>query len=116
MITAKCIEELTEIFEILRPIEVATKDICGEDYVTSRNVTPITRMLNLKMNNIKTKSSMCQDLKENIMTEISKRLLPSEHVQILAVSTSLPSTQDSKIFTFEIPLHSLKQSNISKNP
>lgn len=89
MITAKGIEELTEIFEVLRPIEVATKEICGEDYVTSSKVIPITRMLNLKMSNIKTNSSMGQDLKQNIMTEISKRLLPSEHVQILALSTLL---------------------------
>lgn len=89
MITAKGIEELTEIFEVLRPIEVATKEICGEDYVTSSKVIPITRMLNLKMNNIKTNSSMGQELQMNIMTEISKRLLPSEHVQILAVSTLL---------------------------
>lgn len=89
MITAKGIEELTEIFEILRPIEVATKEICGEDYVTSSKVIPIIRMLNLKMNNIKTNSSLGQDLKQSIISEISKRLLPSEHVQILAVSTLL---------------------------
>ncbi|CAH2097477.1 unnamed protein product [Euphydryas editha] len=89
MITTKGIEELTEIVEVLPHIEVATKEICGEDYVTSSKVIPITRMLNLKMNNIKTSSSMGQELLMNIMNEISKRLLPSEHVQILAVSTLL---------------------------
>lgn len=44
-------------------------------------------MLNLELKNMESKSSIGNDLKQNIINEISTRLLSSEHVLILAVST-----------------------------
>lgn len=89
MITAKDIEDLKEITEILRPIELATREICGQKYVTSSKVIPLTRMLSLKISGLKPKTAVGINLQENIMNEIKKRLLPAESINILAVSTLL---------------------------
>ncbi|KAJ8966807.1 hypothetical protein NQ314_003303 [Rhamnusium bicolor] len=89
MITAKDILDMTEVCDILLPIEVATREVCGEQYVTCSKVIPLTRMINIKISGLQPKSTIGINLQKNILTEIKKRLLPSESVNILALSTLL---------------------------
>ncbi|CAH1997741.1 unnamed protein product [Acanthoscelides obtectus] len=47
MISAKEAEELEEIKHLLRPLEAATRELCGEHYVTSSKVIPMAVQKNL---------------------------------------------------------------------
>uniref|UniRef100_A0A2H1X2G2 SFRICE_015994 n=1 Tax=Spodoptera frugiperda TaxID=7108 RepID=A0A2H1X2G2_SPOFR len=89
MLTAREIIDLNDICEILRPIEVATREICGEKYVTCSKVIPLTRLLNTKISTLTPKQNMAENLKINVLAEINKRLLPTEYVNTLAVATLL---------------------------
>lgn len=89
MLTARDIIDLNDICEILRPIEVATREVCGEKYVTCSKVIPLTRLLNTKITTLEPKQAIAENLKNNVIAEIKKRLLPTEYVNILAVATLL---------------------------
>lgn len=89
MLDAKQIIDLTEVCEILRPIEITTREVCGEKYVTCSKVIPLTRLLTIKVSGSQTKQSIGQNLKNNVMEEIKKRLLQTENFNILAVATLL---------------------------
>ena len=89
MLTARDIIDLNDICEILRPIEAATREVCGEKYVTCSKVIPLTRLLKTKITTLEPKQAIAENLKNNVIAEIKKRLLPTEYVNILAVATLL---------------------------
>lgn len=45
MLNAKQIIDLTEVCEILRPIEITTREVCGEKFVPCSTVIPVTKLL-----------------------------------------------------------------------
>lgn len=45
MISAKEIKDISDIIDLLRPIEASTKELCGQKYVTSRMVIPMVYMM-----------------------------------------------------------------------
>lgn len=49
MLNAKQIIDLTEVCEILRPIEITTREVCGENFVNCSTVIALTRLLTLKV-------------------------------------------------------------------
>lgn len=49
MLNAKQIIDLTEVCEILRPIEITTLEVCGEKFVNCSIVIALTRLLTLKV-------------------------------------------------------------------
>lgn len=87
MLNAKQIIDLTEVCEILRPIEISTREVCGEKYVTCSKVIPLTRLLTIKVTGCQPKQTIGGNLKNNVIGEIKKRLLQTENVNILAVAT-----------------------------
>ncbi|GBP83849.1 Zinc finger BED domain-containing protein 4 [Eumeta japonica] len=89
MLNAKQIIDLTEVCEILRPIEITTREVCGEKYVTCSKVIPLTRLLTIKVTGFEPKQTIGDNLKNNVIEEIKKRLLQTENVNILAVATLL---------------------------
>ncbi|XP_020283306.1 zinc finger BED domain-containing protein 4-like [Pseudomyrmex gracilis] len=89
MITAKEIEILTEICDLLKPLKVATKQICAEKYVTSSIIIPMVRCLQSEINKLCPKHVEGIQLKEDLLYEIKTRFDHIEHVQILALSTLL---------------------------
>ncbi|EFN62677.1 Zinc finger BED domain-containing protein 4, partial [Camponotus floridanus] len=41
MLTASKLQLATEIIQVMNPIEAATKEICGEQYVTGSKIIPL---------------------------------------------------------------------------
>lgn len=87
MLNATQIVDLDEVCDILRPIEVVTREICGKTYVTCSKVIPLTRLLNMKVTNLQPKQAIAENLKHEVIAEIKKRLMQTENVNILAVAT-----------------------------
>lgn len=49
MVCAKDNEEMTKIISVLRPLEAATKELCGEQYVSISMVITIVYILQTKI-------------------------------------------------------------------
>lgn len=89
MIIAKDLLDLNEVCDVLRPIEVATREVSGQKYITSSKVIPLTRMIGNKIIALQPKTTIGIQLQKSLLSEMKKRLLPIESVNILAVSTIL---------------------------
>lgn len=64
MLNVKQIIDLTEVCEILRPIEITTREVCGEKYVTCSKVIPLTRLLTIKVTGLEPKQTIGDNLKK----------------------------------------------------
>jgi hypothetical protein len=89
MVCAKDIEEIIEIITVLRPLEAATKELCGEQYVSSSMVIPIVHLLETKIDEATTTQILSNQLKNALKLECSKRLGQIENVTFLAIATIL---------------------------
>jgi len=89
MVCAKDIEEITEIITVLRPLEAATKELCGEQYVSSSMVIPIVHLLQSKIDEATTTQVLSTQLKNSLKCECSTRLGEIENVSFLAIATIL---------------------------
>jgi len=89
MVIAKDIEKIIEIITLLRPLEVATKELCGEQYFSSSMVIPIVHLLETKINESITTQNLSNQLKNAIKLKCSKRLGQIENVTFLAIATIL---------------------------
>lgn len=89
MVCAKDIEEIIEIITVLRPLEEATKELCGEQYVSSSMVIPIVHLLETKIDEATTTQILSNQLKNALKLECSKRLRQIEKVTFLAIATIL---------------------------
>ncbi|KAL4126071.1 hypothetical protein QTP88_010302 [Uroleucon formosanum] len=89
MVCAKDIEEIIEIITVLRPLEAATKELCGEQYVSSSMVIPIVHLLETKIDEATTTQILSNQLKNALKLKCSKRLGQIENVTFLAIATIL---------------------------
>ncbi|CAD7093955.1 unnamed protein product [Hermetia illucens] len=89
MITAKDVEFLQDFVLLFKPIEVATKEACGEKFVTSSMIIPIVRLLRKKISEASITTDLAKSLKNNIFAEWNKRFLNIEHNQLFATATIL---------------------------
>lgn len=64
MLNVKQIIDLTEVCEILRPIEITTREVCGEKYVTCSKVIPLTRLLTIKVTGLEPKQTIGDNFKK----------------------------------------------------
>ncbi|CAD7093244.1 unnamed protein product [Hermetia illucens] len=89
MITAKDVEFLQDFVLLFKPIEVATKEACGEKFVTSSMIIPIVRLLRKKISEASITTDLAKSLKNNIFAEWNKRFLNIEQNQLFATATIL---------------------------
>lgn len=89
MIRAKDVEFLQDFVLLFKPIEVATKEACGEKFVTSSMIIPIVRLLRKKISEASITTGLAKSLKNNIFAEWNKRFLNIEHNQLFATATIL---------------------------
>lgn len=89
MVSTKDIEEINEIITILRPLEAATKELCGEKYISSSMVIPIIHILQTKLDEVKLTQVLSTLLKNSLHSECTKRFCQIENVSFLAISTIL---------------------------
>lgn len=89
MIDASELEVIKEVLTVLSPIEAASKEMCGENYLTSSKVIPLVNCL---IKRIETSSPSTEEvlaLKTITLNEIHKRFGAIEQNKLLAVATIL---------------------------
>lgn len=89
MVSALEIQQIEEILKLLRTLEAATKELCGEKYVTASKIIPMIYCLKNKIQTIDCNLEMGFNLKEVLQTELQKRFGHMEEVRLLAIATLL---------------------------
>jgi hypothetical protein len=89
MLNALEIQQMEEVVSLLRPLEAATKELCGENYVTASKIIPMTFCLANKIDSTKCHETMAIQLKEVLHAEIKRRFGHIEEVRLMALATLL---------------------------
>lgn len=89
MVTCKEFEILSDVVNILQPIEMVTKEIGGDSYPTCSIIIPIVRCMKNVINDYIPMTNDGKNFKQNILLEIERRFHDIEKYQILAISTLL---------------------------
>ncbi|GFY39790.1 vesicular integral-membrane protein VIP36 [Trichonephila inaurata madagascariensis] len=89
MLTAQQLEVVKDIVNILRPLEVITKEISGEDYFTASKIIPIVSCLNETYNTMKTSTDIGAKIRTLIVDGLKKSFGSVEQVHLLAAATIL---------------------------
>ncbi|XP_017482349.1 PREDICTED: uncharacterized protein LOC108371288 [Rhagoletis zephyria] len=89
MVSALDMEVLKDFVVMFKPIEFATKEACGDKFVTSSIVIPVVRLLRKKVMGATTNTNLGTTLKGNIMIEWNKRFKNIEHHCQFAMATIL---------------------------
>ncbi|XP_051176413.1 uncharacterized protein LOC127291369 [Leptopilina boulardi] len=88
-VTAAELEILKELITVLRPLEGATKDLCGQKYVTASMVIPLINGLQRDFENLVLEHEVALVLKDNLLKEISRRFGLMESCHFFAIATIL---------------------------
>jgi len=91
MLSASELQLAREIIQVLRPIEAATKEICGESYVTGSKIIPLINCLKKKIDKLATdlSSSAAIKLLHSLSVNFDMRFGTIEQISLLAISTLL---------------------------
>ncbi|XP_033228380.1 zinc finger BED domain-containing protein 4-like [Belonocnema kinseyi] len=89
MITSKEIEELRSIAEILRPLEAATAELCGEKYVTASTVIPLINGIQHECSKLSPTHDSAFKLRQAVLSEIEYRFGQVESVHFFAIACLL---------------------------
>ncbi|KAL7289125.1 hypothetical protein TKK_0017071 [Trichogramma kaykai] len=75
------------MIKLWEPFENATKDVSAEKYVTISKVLPVIDEIKLGMNEYKSSSAVCCNLKSNLENQMTKRFKSVEHISVIAQAT-----------------------------
>lgn len=91
MLTASELQLAKEIIQVMNLIGAATKEICGEQYVTRSKTIPLINCLKMKIDRltVNVSSSAAIKLLNSLSTNINTRFGAIEQVHLLAASTIL---------------------------
>ncbi|KAL4123342.1 hypothetical protein QTP88_015539 [Uroleucon formosanum] len=89
MLTADEIDLAKEMLSVLRPMEVATKELCGQKYVTGSKVIPLINCLIKKTESINLSNPIALTLKQAMLDNLYKRFGRMEEISLLSVATIL---------------------------
>ncbi|XP_071056773.1 E3 SUMO-protein ligase ZBED1-like [Onthophagus taurus] len=89
MVTAFETQEIEEVTRLLQPLEVATKELCGENYVTDSKIIPMIHCLSKKISEMSSSLQIAKDLQKSLTLEINQRFGNVEEIRLMAVSTIL---------------------------
>ncbi|VEN52293.1 unnamed protein product [Callosobruchus maculatus] len=78
-----------ELIFILKPIEQVSKEVSGEKYLTCSKIIPMANCLKNKILKLELLSPEIEQLKQTVVSEISKRFGAIEDNHILSLSTLL---------------------------
>lgn len=76
-----------DVVSVLRPLEIATRELSGENYVTGSKVIPMINCLINSVNKLKLESEVGNDLKLELIAELMLRFKNVENVLPLAIAT-----------------------------
>ncbi|KAK9879417.1 hypothetical protein WA026_006485 [Henosepilachna vigintioctopunctata] len=88
MLTA---QQLEDLINILRPLEVITKEISGEDYITTSKIVQIVSWLTETYNKMKNLTDIFAKTRTLIIDGLKKRFRNVEQVHLLTAATTLDS-------------------------
>lgn len=80
---------LLQVIQVLKPIEKASKEVSGEQYLTASKIIPIINCLNKEMEHLELDNEHAISLKNAVILELQKRFGAVEQVKLLAVTTIL---------------------------
>lgn len=89
MLTASEVAIARELIKVLAPIEIVSREMCGENYVTSSRIIPTIYCLNKSIDHVGMTSPIAQTFKIDILKELKKRFTGIELNPLFAVSTVL---------------------------
>lgn len=89
VLTAQQLEFIKDLIKLLRPLEVITKEISREDYVTASKIIPIVSCLTGTYNTMKTSTDIEAKPRTLIIDGLKKRFRNIQQVYLLAAATIL---------------------------
>jgi hypothetical protein len=89
MIVATELNTLKELQLILKPLEIATRELSGEKYVTISKVIPIIHGIHHQIGKVTTQHEAAKHFQKLITTEMKKRFELIENVTQFAIATLL---------------------------
>lgn len=89
MLSADEIDIAKEINLILKPFEAATKELCGENYITGSKVIPLIHCLIKNCEQIVVNNPTVVQLKSALLDNLQRRFGRMEEIQILSIATLL---------------------------
>lgn len=87
MVSAADIEILTDIVNIIQPIEAATTEISGHQYVTGSMAIPVSNITKSKIDAVNVSTQTGRLFLKEVRTQFQKRFGNIEQVNLLAIST-----------------------------
>lgn len=89
MLSADEIDIAKEINLILKPFEAATKELCGENYITGSKVIPLIHCLIKNCEKIVVNNPTVVQLKSALLDNLQRRFGRMEEIQMLSIATLL---------------------------
>lgn len=89
MLSAMEIDISKEINCMLKPFEVATKELCGENYITGSKVIPLINCLIKKCEQVNLVNPIALQLKSALLENLSRRFGRMEEIQMLSIAIIL---------------------------
>lgn len=126
MLSATDIDIAREINLVLKPFEVATRELCGENYITGSTVIPLIHCLIKKCEQINVINPIALQLKSALLDNLNRRFGRMEEIQNLTIATILdprfktlhsnnPLAFSKAIRTIRLKLADLKTNSSSSN-
>lgn len=89
MLTAAEVQQANEVMQILKPLETATREVCGDHHITVSKIIPIADYLNRTLSGMDCLTYIGENMKNSLLDELKRRFGKMEEVQKLATSTIL---------------------------
>lgn len=89
MLSGSEISIASSVLLILRPLEVATKEVSGDKYCTSSKIIPLVRCILSKITSTVVGEPVAKEVQKLALYEMKKRMGPIEHVTALAIACIL---------------------------
>lgn len=89
MVLAKEIQDISDVIDILRPVEAATKELSAQKYITTSMVIPMVSVLQKNIEEFQPKQEVEFHLKSAIIAQCDKRFSSEESCSLLGMATVL---------------------------
>ncbi|CAH2090993.1 unnamed protein product [Euphydryas editha] len=80
MLSGSDIAIVSSVLLILRPLELATKEICGDKYCTTSKIIPLVHCIFSNITSVAVKEPVAKEVQKLVLQEMTKRMGPIEHV------------------------------------
>ncbi|XP_046748856.1 zinc finger BED domain-containing protein 4-like [Diprion similis] len=113
MVTPQELEKLTEVCDVLKPLEKITREWSAEKYVTLSKVIPMIHGLVDQLQTVDANNGMAEELKREMLGEIKQRFDQVEKVPMFAIATLLDPSL--KKIDFQDPVACSRAVHLVKN-